>query len=120
MLLLFDRRHKAIALAVQRAHEARRAPLLPQRPAQGLQTGGQRRLPDKPVGPQLLEEFLLGDDPVAMRQEVNEHLKHLAPERARHPRVMRLMALRVEHIVGENVEHRPLAPSEPNVSRTFR
>jgi hypothetical protein len=111
-----DHSHKAIALAVQRAQEARRPPPLPQRLAQGLNTGGQRLLPDKLARPQLREEFLLGHDPIAMRQEVDEHLKDFTPEFDRLPSLMQLMALGVKHIVAKDVTHRlPLAASEPSV-----
>ena len=90
-----DRRHKAIALAVQRAQKARRPPSLLQRLAQGLHTGFQRLVPDKLVRPQVLEEFLLEDHPIAMRQEMGEHLKHLAPELEWLPRTVQLLALGV-------------------------
>ena len=70
VLLLLDRRHKAIALAVQRTHAAWRPPLLPQCLAQRRDTGLQRRVPDKLVGPQVLEEFLLGDHPLAVTWRV--------------------------------------------------
>jgi hypothetical protein len=110
--------HKAIALAVQRAQEARRASPLPQRLAKGLNTRCQRLVSDKLVGPQLHEEFLLGDHPVAMRHEVDEHLKDFAPELDGLPNVMQLMALGVKRIVAKDVAHRtPLAPSEPSVPR---
>ena len=58
----------------------RRPERLPQYLAQRPHTGGQRLVTDKRVGPQLLQEFLLGDDPRAMRQQIGEYLKHLAPE----------------------------------------
>ena len=111
MLPLFHRPHKAIALAVQRAQEARRPPPLPQRPAQGLNTGGQRLLPDKLTGPQLREELRLGDDPIAMYQEVDEHLIRLAPDLNGHPSVMQLMALGVKHIIAKAIAHRPTLPA---------
>ena len=37
-------------------------------------------------GHKLREELRLGDDPITMRQEVDEHLIHLAPERDGGPR----------------------------------
>src|SRR5262249_1136883 len=106
VLLLLDRRHKAIALAVQRTHETWRPPLLPQGLAQRRDTGLQRRVPDKLVGPQVLEEFLLGDHPLAVRQEAGEHLKRLGPELDGLPSVMQLMTLGVKHIVAKDVVHR--------------
>ena len=78
-------------------------PPLPQHLAQPPHTGGQRLVADKQVGPQLLQQFLLGDDPRAMRQQVGEYLKHLAPELHRYTRVMQLLALRIEDIVTKSV-----------------
>src|SRR5262249_47937865 len=110
VLLLLDRRHKAIALAVQRAHEARRPPSFPQRLAQGSYTGFQRFVADKLVGPQVLAEFLLGNHTIAMCQEVCEYLKDFAPELHQSPSLMQLIALRVQHIVAKGVAHRPASP----------
>src|SRR5262245_5576455 len=51
-----------------------------------------------------------------MRQEVDEHLKRLAPELDRRPRVVQLLARGIKHIVAKAAAHRlPLAPSEPSV-----
>ena len=95
--------------------------LYPQRLAQCLQTGFQRLVADKLVRPQVLEEFLLGNEPLAMRQEIDEHLKHLAPELERLPRAMQLLALRVQDILAKDVAHRPLllTASEHMLPRTF-
>jgi hypothetical protein len=92
---------------MHRAQEARRPPPLPQHLAQRPHTGGQRLVTDKRVGPQLLQEFLLGDDPRAMRQQVGEYLKHLAPELHRCTCVLQLLARRIEDIVTKAVPHRP-------------
>ena len=108
-----DRRHKAITLAVQRAHEVRRPPPLPQRLAQRCDTGFQNRVPDKLVRPQVFEEFVLGHHPIAMRQEVGEHLKGFAPQLDGRPRTMQLSALGVQDIVAKEVAHRPPLSVEP-------
>jgi hypothetical protein len=52
-----------------------------------------------------------------MHQEVDEHLKHFAPELDGHPRVMQLMPLGVQHIVAKAIAHRPtlLVASEPSI-----
>ena len=91
-------------------------PSLPQCLAQRCHTGFQHIVPDKLVGPQVLEQLLLGDHPLAMRQEVGEHLKHFAPEFDRRPRAMQLGALGVQDIVAKEVPHRPtlLAASVPS------
>src|SRR5881397_3705914 len=98
VLLRLDVGHKAIALAVQRAHETRGPPLLPQRLAQRRDTGFQDLVPDELVGPQVLKELLLGDNTVAMLQEVGEHLKDFAPQLERLPSVLELIALGVQDI----------------------
>ena len=79
-LLHFDRRDKAIALAVQRAQEARRASVVPQCLAQCRNTGCQRRISDKLIRPQVREEFLLGDYSMAMDQKILKYLKDSAPQ----------------------------------------
>ena len=116
------RRHKAIALAVQRPHEARGSAPLPQRLAQRLDTGFQHLVPDKLLRPQVLQEFLLGDHPLAMRQEVGQHLKGLAPQLDRRPGAMQLGALGVQDIVTKAVPHCPallstLEPLRPQDTR---
>jgi hypothetical protein len=55
----------------------------------------------------VLEELLLGDHPLVMRQEVGEHLKGFAPELHWLPRAMQLMALGVQDIVAKEVPHCP-------------
>src|SRR5262245_38633268 len=114
-LLHRDRGHKMIALTVHRAQEARRPSPLPQYLAQRPHTGGQRLVTDKRVGPQLPQEFLLGDDPRAMRQQIGEYLKHLAPDPHRYTRVLQLLALSIKDIVTKAVPHRP-AFSAPGCS----
>jgi hypothetical protein len=112
-----DRRYKAIALSMQRAQEARRPPALPQRLAQRLHTGGERLVADKLVGPQVLEEFLLGHHPLALRQEVGEHLKDFTPELYRLSSAMQFLALGIKDIVAKDIAHHPTLPaaSEPIV-----
>ena len=73
-LLHLNRCHKAIALPMHRADEAWGPPPLLQRLPQRLNTGFQRLIANKRVRPQVLEEFLLEDDPLVMHQKVGEHL----------------------------------------------
>jgi hypothetical protein len=66
----------------------------------------------------VLKEFLLEDHPIAMRQEVDEDLKHSAPELHGRSIATQFLALDVQHIVGKEVVHRPallwtLAPLGP-------
>jgi hypothetical protein len=53
----------------------------------------------------VLKEFLLGDHPLTVRQEVGEHLKDLAPELDGLLSVMQLMTLGVKHIVAKEKVH---------------
>ena len=55
----------------------------------------------------MLKEFLLGDHPLAMRQEIGEHLEDFAPEFERLPSVMQLIALGIQDIVAKDVAHHP-------------
>src|SRR6266540_1146410 len=103
---LLDRRHKAIALAMQRADKVRRPSPLPQSLTQYLDTGFQRLVADKLLRPQVREEFQLGNHPVAMRQEIGEHLKDFAPELDGFPSMMQLLALGIQDIVAKEVAHR--------------
>ena len=51
--------------------ETRRPAALPERLAHCLNTGFQRLVADKLVRPQVFEKFLLGNDPLVMRQEID-------------------------------------------------
>jgi hypothetical protein len=66
----------------------------------------QRGIPHKLVGPQMLQEFLLKDDPIPMRQQVREHLKRLGLQRHRLPSLVEFIALGVEEVVTKDIGHR--------------
>jgi hypothetical protein len=65
----------------------------------------QRGIPHELVGPQILQQFLLEDDPVPMRQQVREYLKRLGLQRHGFPGMMELIALGVEAVVAKDVAH---------------
>ena len=100
-------RHKAIALAVQRADEVRGPSPFPQRLPQGLHTGFERLVPHKLLRPQVLEQFLGGHDALAMPQEIRQHLEGLAPELDRRPCAREFQALGIKDKVTKAVAHRP-------------
>jgi hypothetical protein len=58
------------------------------------------------VRPQLFEEFLFEDHPITMREEVDEHLKDLGPQRDRLPGSGELIALSIEEVVAKSIPHR--------------
>jgi hypothetical protein len=66
-----------VAAAVDGADVALGAAIVAECLAGGLDAGGQRRLGDEPAAPHLVEELVLGDDPVGVADEVNEDLEHL-------------------------------------------
>src|SRR5262249_23921788 len=79
-LALLDRGHAAIAAAVQRLDQALRLPRIADRSASLLDAGLQRRITDKLLGPQVLEELLLGDNAVTLGDEVAQDVEDLGAE----------------------------------------
>jgi hypothetical protein len=65
----------------------------------------QRGIPNELLGPQILQQFLLENDPVPMRQQVREDLKRLGLQRHGFPGMMALIALGVEAVVAKDVAH---------------
>ena len=64
-----------VAAAADVADEALLRAVVADRPADLLDPGGQRGLRDEPIAPHLVEQFLLGHDPLAVRQQVGEHVE---------------------------------------------
>src|SRR5438132_12988130 len=72
-------RQEAIALAIDRLDELLSAPAVPNRLAHGFDCTLQRRNADELLRPDLLTQLLLGNDPVGVRQQVDEDLEHFVP-----------------------------------------
>jgi hypothetical protein len=53
----------------------------------------------------MLEQFLLEDYPVRMRQEIGQHLIHLGPQRDGHAAPVQLIALGIEAKVAKDIAH---------------
>ena len=64
---------------------------------------------DEPVRPQLLEQLLPGDGPVAMLHKIQQHFQHLGFELNRLPHTAEFKEIRVEFVVIKGIEHH-LAP----------
>jgi len=61
---------------------------------------------DKSAGPQLLEQFALGDDPIAMLQEIREDVDGVRLQRTHHPGAPQLIPVSIERIRPKRVDHR--------------
>ena len=58
--------------------------------------GVQRRLADELLGPQLLQQLLLGDEALTLLDEVGQHIEHLWLQRHQCPGPTQLIAFCVE------------------------
>src|SRR5262249_7508709 len=74
-------------------------------PARLGKTGVQGGVADERRGPELPAQLLLGDDTVAMGEEIDEHLAHFGAHVDGLPGALHLTALRVEAISAKDVEH---------------
>ena len=68
---------EAVAAAVHGADDPLGGAVVADGLAGGLDPAGERRLADEPVAPHLVEQLGLGHHPVAVRDEVGEHVEHL-------------------------------------------
>src|SRR5262249_33843021 len=99
-------RHHAIALAIERLQEPLAPPAVSNRLAHGFDRTLECGVADELLGPDLLAQLLLGDDPVGMDQHIGQDLKHLAPQPVDAPGAGQLRALRIEGTLAEDVQHR--------------
>jgi hypothetical protein len=76
----------------------------------GLEPLGEGTFTHALVGPELCQEFVFGDDAVAMLHEVDEHVEALALECAEGVAVAELIALCIEFVIAKDIDHAP-APS---------
>ena len=90
-LLLFPRRRslgprglgfvegadELVATAAHGPDVALRFPVIAKGPTRRLDPTGQRRLTDEPATPHRIEQFLLGDHPVVVADQLVEHVEHL-------------------------------------------
>jgi len=57
------------------------------------------------IGPELFEEFVFGNDAVAMLHEVDEHIEALALEGTEGVVMADLIALRIEFVIAKGIDH---------------
>ena len=67
--------------------------------------GVQRRLANELLRPQVLEEFLPGDNAVAMGDEISQDVEHLRAELDQRASAAQFTAARVERIVTKEIPH---------------
>ena len=97
--------HKPQPVAVYGLNHPLRAPTVAHRAAHHLDAGGQGLLPHVLVGPHLCQHFVAGDHPVALLDEIHQHLKDLAPQRDAHTTPAQFVALRVKRTVAKDIVH---------------
>jgi hypothetical protein len=66
---------------------------------------------DKSAGPQLLEKFALGDDAIAMLQEIREDVDGVRLQRTHRPGAPQFIPVSIERIRPKSVDHRRTLPS---------
>src|SRR6266851_243762 len=98
-------RQEAIALAIDRLDELFAAPAVTNRLAHGFDRTLQRCIADELLRPDLLAQLLLGNDPVCIREQVDQDLEHFVPQPTDASGPAQLMALRVEDTLAEDVQH---------------
>src|SRR5262249_44582060 len=102
---LRHRGHEAIAPTVPRLDHALRLPRVSNCPAGLLNTRLQRRLANELLGPQVLEEILLGDNAVAMGDEVVQDVEDLRAERNTPASAAQFTAAYIQRIVTKEILH---------------
>src|SRR5262245_23428032 len=96
-------RHKAIATSAYGAQEP--LAVIAKRLPDVHDVAIERRIPHSLAWPHMLEQFLLEDYPVIMRQEIGQHLIYLGPQRDGHTVPVQLIALSIEAIVAKDIAH---------------
>ena len=74
---LDDRRDEAVAAAVHRRDDALLLAVVAYRSPRLLEPAGDRRLADEPIAPHDVEQLGFGYEPVAMGDQVDQHVEHL-------------------------------------------
>src|SRR5262245_13743649 len=103
---------KAIAAAAERFDDA----LLPSAVPNGL-AGGCHMLMHSGVadalrGPEVLDQFILGDDAITMRNEVGEHIENLGPKWAGSPTVTEFVQVCPVHSHQRHRSRPPPCPTQ--------
>jgi hypothetical protein len=73
-------------------------------------------LTDKTLRPDVLQEFLAGDDTVPMLDEIVQNREDLRLQGTWSPGVAQFVELGIQNVVIEQVQHRPLPAVPPRLS----
>jgi len=96
---------KAIAAPVYRLDEALLMAAVAQSAPHGPEPLREGVLTDALIGPELFEEFGLGDDAIAVLHEVDEHIEALALESTKGAVMAEFIALRIELVIAKGIDH---------------
>ena len=99
-----QRRHEPVAAAVQRLDDSLLLPVVADGSPGRLDAGRERRLADEAVAPDVVEQLVLGDDAVAVLDQVGEHAEHLRLDRHRRAGATQLEQVGVEVESSEGVD----------------
>ena len=102
---LLGRRHEPVSPAVHRANAALRLAVVAEGPSSRLDAARQRGLRHEAITPHLVEQLLLGHDPVAVTQQMHEHGEHLRLDLDRLAPPAQLNRVGVELAVLEHIPH---------------
>jgi hypothetical protein len=97
--------NEPVAPSVGSADERLTAAIVANRSTSRLDAGGEGRLADETVTPDVVEELLLGDDPIPVLDKVGEHVEDLWLDRNGHTRPAELVAGEVQLVAVECVDH---------------
>ena len=95
-----------VAAAPHRAHDALGCAVVADGLTERLDPAGQGGVADEAVTPHRVEELLLGDHPMSLLDQQDQHVEHLRLDRAHLPVAAQLVALWLELAVPEDVAHR--------------
>src|SRR5262245_12928264 len=109
-----DRHHEAIAVAVERLNDALLLPIIAHGLAHSPYGTLQRRVTDALLRPHLLTQLLLVHDALTVRQQVQEHLKHLWPQVPRLPRTPQGNTLGIKLAIVKGIDHDTYPTAEGN------
>jgi hypothetical protein len=106
-----NRRNEVVAPTVHGADHVLTLPGVTHRATGRLDPAGQRRFAHEPVAPDVVEQLLLAHDPVAVTDQVREHVEHLRLDRGGDAAITKLATLDVELAGPEPVDQCHLATS---------
>ncbi len=118
-LFVGDVPDEAETLAGHGADQPLRLAAVAHRLARGVDPAGQGRFRDDPPAPNRVQQIVLGDNAVAVADQVHQQVEHLRLQRDRFAAPPQFAARHVEHVVGKAKLHLgPLRPISRN-NHTF-